>query len=114
MQREEVIKLLLAKIKAEIDAISAYTNQMIQKKVYLSDKEVVGLPTIKTIYREISIPQSDGVNHRMWIAFVDDVPEANWGHPCRYLFIDDSGNMSEVKATTPPSLKNPFTFEEIQ
>ncbi len=114
MQREEVKKLLLAKIKAEIDAISAYTNQIIQKKVYLSDKEVVSLPAIKTIYREIPIPPSDGVNHRMWVAFVDDVPEANWGHPCRYLFIDDAGNISEVKTTTPPSLRNPFTFEEIQ
>ena len=114
MQREKVKNLLLAKIKAEIDVISAHTNQIVQKKVYLSDVESVGLRAIKTIRGDIAIPNSGGKNSRMWVAFVDDVPEANWGHPCRYLFIDDSGNISEVRTTTPPSLKNSFTFEEIQ
>ena len=114
MQREKAKSLLLAKIKAEIDAISAHTNQIVQKKIYLSDEESVGLRVIKTIRGDIAIPKSDGGNNQTWVAFVDDVPEANWGHPCRYLFIDDSGNISEVKATTPPSQKNPFMFEEIQ
>jgi hypothetical protein len=114
MQRDSVKGLILAKIQSEIDVISTHTNQLVQKKVYLSDKEIVGLQAIKTIYRDIPIPQSDGGNHRVWVAFVDDVPEANWGHPCRYLFINEDGNISEVKSITPPSLKNPFTFEEIK
>ena len=114
MQREKAKSLLLAKIKTEIDAISAHTNQIVQKKVYLSDEETVGLQAIKTIRGDIVIPKSDGGNNRMWVAFVDDMPEANWGHPCRYLFIDDFGDISEVKTTTPPSQKNPFTFEEIK
>ncbi len=113
MQREKAKSLLLAKIKAEIDAINAHTNQIVQKKVYLSDVEIVGLRAIKTIRGDFVIPKSGGANNRMWVAFVDDVPEANWGHPCRYLFIDDSGNISQVKNTTPPSQKNPFTFEEV-
>jgi hypothetical protein len=114
MQREKAKTLLLAKIKAEIDAISAHTNQIVQKKIYLSDRDTIGLRTIKTIRDELAIPKSDGENNRMWVAFVDDMPEANWGHPCRYLFIGDSGNISEVWTTTPPSQKNPFTFEEIK
>jgi len=113
MQREKAKSLLLAKIKAEIDVIRAHTNQLVQKKVYLSDREAVGLPAIKTIRGDIAISKSDGKNNQVWVAFVDDVPEANWEHPCRYLFIEDSGNIREVRATTPPSEKNPFTFEEI-
>jgi predicted amidohydrolase len=23
-----------------------------------------------------------------WFVFIDDAPEANWGHPCRYVFVD--------------------------
>jgi len=114
MRREKAKSLLLAKIKAEINAISAHTNQIVQKKVYLSDVETVGLRAIKTIRGDFVIPKFDGGHNRMWIAFVDDLPEANWGHPCRYLFIDDSENISEVRTTTPPSQKNPFTFEEIK
>jgi predicted amidohydrolase len=34
----------------------------------------------------------DGVVHQLlepaWFVFIDDQPGANWGHPCRYVFVD--------------------------
>lgn len=38
-----------------------------------------------------------------WYFFVDDQPEANWEHPCRYIFIDIDTNESHIlTAKTPP------------
>ncbi|MGC9530616.1 MAG: carbon-nitrogen hydrolase family protein [Candidatus Bipolaricaulaceae bacterium] len=40
---------------------------------------------------------------REWLVFVDDAPEANWEHPCRYVFVDAaSWAWVAVAATTPP------------
>lgn len=40
------------------------------------------------------------------LAFLDRVPEANWGHPCRYLLIDlATGAARTAEATHPPFLR---------
>ncbi len=40
------------------------------------------------------------------LAFLDLAPEANWGHPCRYLLIDlATGAVQPADATHPPFLR---------
>lgn len=39
-----------------------------------------------------------------WFFFVDEVPNANWSHPCQYLFVDMDGNIYRYSETTPPAM----------
>jgi hypothetical protein len=42
-----------------------------------------------------------------WFFFIDDHPGTPWEHPCRYVFVDLSGNIVVHEATTSPaSLEN--------
>jgi nitrous oxide reductase accessory protein NosL len=44
-----------------------------------------------------------------WVFFIDDAPQANWEHPCRYAFIDEStGKYMVVEAGSPPDDMNLF------
>jgi hypothetical protein len=43
-----------------------------------------------------------------FVVFIDLQPQANWGHRCRYLFINrQTGDAKIVEASTPPFLKGP-------
>lgn len=48
--------------------------------------------------------------NRSMLFFIDDVPGANWEHPCRYIFIDldNRNNITIIDATTPPVELNKF------
>lgn len=38
-----------------------------------------------------------------WLAFIDGNPDRDWGHPCRYLLIDDeTGDVRSYAAQFPP------------
>ncbi|HLP47327.1 MAG TPA: hypothetical protein VK469_15355 [Candidatus Kapabacteria bacterium] len=40
---------------------------------------------------------------KAWFFFVDDQPDANWGHQCRYIFVDmETGKYHIINALTPP------------
>lgn len=44
------------------------------------------------------------IRQNSYVYFIDEVPMANWCHPCRYVFISkDNGNIETVFAETPPS-----------
>ena len=51
-----------------------------------------------------------------YVYFIDEMPNANWTHPCQYVFIDKlSGNLEVISASTPPynpefTLKTPIKF----
>jgi hypothetical protein len=34
--------------------------------------------------------------------FVDEMPEANWEHPCQYIIVRKSGSVSVKEETAPP------------
>ena len=59
---------------------------------------------------EVEIVVMDGKTvrpsfERFVFVFVDDVPEANWAHPCRYvIFNEDLSEHEVVRQTLPPSL----------
>ena len=37
-----------------------------------------------------------------WAFLIDDFPQANWEHPCRYVFVHVDGTLSIVEETAPP------------
>ncbi len=38
-----------------------------------------------------------------WLFFVDDQPDANWGHQCRYIFVDaETGKYNIINSLNPP------------
>lgn len=40
---------------------------------------------------------------KAWLFFVDDQPDANWGHNSRYIFVDsESGKYHVINSLTPP------------
>lgn len=44
-----------------------------------------------------------------WVFFIDDAPEANWEHPCRYVFVDEgTGKYTVIEGKTPPDDINIF------
>jgi hypothetical protein len=115
MDKQTAKRLVEAKVQAEIEGVYHRENRVARKRVYISDCEVSAGQSIKTPFGEVAIPEGAGRgNHsQVWIAFVDDDPQANWGHPCRYLILSDGSILAEIPATMPPSEKNPFRFEEI-
>jgi hypothetical protein len=48
-----------------------------------------------------------------WAFFVDDAPEANWEHPCRYIFVLENGEIVEVPETAPPSARHQCRIERV-
>ncbi len=44
------------------------------------------------------------------IFFIDDEPEANWEHPCRYILIDpQTDDYKIIKASAPPNNLDLYT-----
>lgn len=39
---------------------------------------------------------------RGWVVFVDEEPDANWSHPCRYGLVFEGGGMVVTKHDWPP------------
>ncbi len=68
--------------------------------VYLDERELASGSTLKIDGEEIP------VRRRTAVVFVDRVPQANWGHDCRYLLVDlESGEVRSIAAQFPPFLR---------
>jgi len=75
-------------------------ESLVGKRVYVSRKPIPGRKYIYTWRMKVQVPPKFS---RAWFFFVDDMPEANWEHPCRYVFVDVKTHDSEVvKASLPP------------
>jgi len=70
--------------------------------VYVSKQPLASGSTISSWQSDYVIPKK---YNQAWFYFVDDVPEANWEHPCRYIFIDiETGNYQIILEKTPPKI----------
>jgi hypothetical protein len=79
------------------------------KNIYVHKNIISPLDTLKTFYNEIITP-----NYYSWFFFIDDIPLANWGHDCRYVFVDSqTGYLTIQNANLPPSLGNMDVLHEI-
>ncbi len=75
-------------------------DQLEGKAVFVSTSRAKGGDTIKAMIHEYRVPE--GLEHA-WIVFIDDTAEANWEHPCRYVFVEStSGSYTVLNATAPP------------
>ena len=69
-------------------------------EVFIADQPFAGGSDIPSWGKSIEVPRQ---YDRAWFLFVDDQPEANWEHACRYFFIDaETGQITVISATTPP------------
>lgn len=69
--------------------------------VYVSKQPLTGGSVITSWMSVLTVPE---IYEQAWFFFVDDLPEANWEHPCRYIFIDSETSKYQVnKAKTPPN-----------
>lgn len=70
------------------------------KAVYVSIEPLSGGSIIDSWGLSYKVPDSF---KQAWFFFIDDMPDANWEHPCRYIFIETDTNTSHIlSAKTPP------------
>jgi hypothetical protein len=68
--------------------------------IYVSKQPLSGGTTIRSWRSVFIVPEK---YNQAWFFFVDDAPEANWEHACRYIFIDvETGNYQVMQGMTPP------------
>ena len=67
--------------------------------IYVANNTIGIGDTIQLLGSMIIIPPHDSC----WMFFVDEVPLANWGHPCKYVFVNiRSGICDIIDSNSPP------------
>jgi hypothetical protein len=87
--------------QVEKKALALLTDEERKRGIlYVDEQELPAGSTLTIDGREIP------VRRRSAAAFVDRVPQANWGHPSRYLLIDlESGEAQSIESQFPPFLR---------
>ena len=90
--------------KGDIPRDIAYELALKELNVSLKNVDIWAtkekLPANTTMEAGASIITSPGTES--WLFFVDEDPLANWGHDCRYVFVDMNGKISSYKKSMPP------------
>ncbi len=68
----------------------------------------VGTATVTLALQRSELALSGGPG---WLFFIDDHPQANWDHPCRYVLVGEDTRLTVADATTPP--RNRMTFSPL-
>ena len=73
--------------------------------------DAIGLnDTILLLDSEIILPTQDNC----WLFFVDEMPFANWSHPCKYVFVNiTSGAYDIINSFSPPLNKSLIAIKTI-
>lgn len=75
------------------------------KTVYMSKMPLKKGETIQAMAKTYHVDEFVS----SWVFFIDDAPQANWEHPCRYVFVDEgTGKYMVIEGTTPPDNMNMF------
>ena len=68
------------------------------KKIYGLEAAAAPGAVVQGWRKAVTLPDAAG-----WVFFVDDMPEANWEHPARIIFVRaDNGERETFDVTTPP------------
>jgi hypothetical protein len=67
-------------------------------KLFFDPRPVKG-PIRNAAGKLIEAPASDSL---IFLLFSDDDPNANWAHPCRYIFVSQDGILAEALSDYPP------------
>ncbi|MFH1139966.1 MAG: peptidase C13 [Pseudomonadota bacterium] len=76
------------------------------RRVYVFQEKTGQAATLSSWRSEITLSGGPG-----WLFFIDDVPQANWEHACRYVLVSENGDLNVVTARTPP--RDMTGFEEL-
>ncbi|MEN6439505.1 MAG: C13 family peptidase [Syntrophobacter sp.] len=107
--------ILASSAVAQSGALKAYgivVDQVLKgdtagKKIYCSSNLTTPGMTVEGWRKSLTLPNSTG-----YLCFVDDMPDANWEHPARLIFVDSSNWTYQVyDMKTPP--KNFSDFEQM-
>lgn len=85
--REEAYGLAMKKLDVSMDEVD----------IYASIRRLAPGTPVHMLFEDLNSPAKES-----WLFFVDDVPQANWEHPCRYVFVDVNGNVKCYFETMPP------------
>ena len=86
----------------------------------LSDLRQNPVSVIETIAGPLQIPDTPKAGEPEWCFFADDLPDANWEHPCRYLLVYSDGSIHSISARVPPDVESmgaevfPFALEPLR
>jgi hypothetical protein len=58
-------------------------NKLQDVNVYFEKSTIEGNSVTKSVFTEVESPPFTS-----WFFFVDDKPLANWGHSCRYVYVN--------------------------
>ncbi|MEM9814802.1 MAG: hypothetical protein AAF827_00080 [Cyanobacteria bacterium P01_D01_bin.6] len=103
MNTDEVADVVADFVKEDWSNKIKQGESNIRPKVSVFDIELSSNVIIQSLNGPVSPPTNDLTNPFVRCAFVDDLPNANWEHQCRYLFIREDGSIEEVEETSPPS-----------
>lgn len=96
--REQAYALLLR-------ALLGHSEQ--GRRIYAAQSQITtATATVATWNGDVTLSGGPG-----WLFFVDDVPTANWAHPCRYVLVSEDGSLHVEKWSTPP--KDMAAFAEL-
>ena len=69
-------------------------------EIYISAEEVSPNSSISAVVGQDSLKSPQ---YKSWFVFINDLPEANWSHPCKYLFINSqNGEYQTFEQAFPP------------
>ncbi|MCP5054043.1 MAG: hypothetical protein GY940_43140 [bacterium] len=75
-------------------------DQLKGKAIYMNIEPLKPGHEIKSWEKVYKVPERF---QQCWMFFVDDQADANWQHPCRYVFVDaGTGKYEIIKSHTPP------------
>lgn len=89
-------------VKGDISRDVAY--KLALKEINVSLKEVDIWASKEKLARNTNLEYIELVSPdtETWLFFVDECPQANWGHPCQYIFVDMDGSVSVFVHNMPP------------
>ncbi|MCX6233830.1 MAG: hypothetical protein NT175_03785 [Bacteroidetes bacterium] len=94
--RQQANDLVLNQIFSDqLNMVDVYTSpdiQTSQNNIILYDSSTINIPTAEC-----------------WVYFIDDLPFANWNHPCKYIFV----NTADGSYTIINSNKYPIDWQNI-
>ncbi|MCR5269934.1 MAG: hypothetical protein K6D91_02815 [Prevotella sp.] len=74
-------------------------NDVKNINVYVFDSVMYANSIVETLSTSEITP-----NAHSWLFFIDDLPAANWSHPCRYIYVDcNTGRIISHSHSMPPS-----------
>ncbi|WP_300154994.1 C13 family peptidase [Solidesulfovibrio sp.] len=98
-----------AAVDSQAAALAALTDRLLGhslqgRRVYVANEAVADTAVVALWRGEVRLSDGPG-----WLFFVDDRPKANWEHPCRYVLVAKTGEITVAPATMPPKDLSPFT-----